>query len=420
MKVNNAVIAVLAVVIVVAAGAAVIIMKPSSEIDTGDHIDVVGNEIKKLDEVNSIACVGQNSLRICTYLGVTDKVSMIDWNDSYHYVKTYMYAASADIQGLPHTSANCKITADDARVLIDEVKPDVIIMGKTTCYDGATNEVQSLYKAGLNIVVIDDYLFEYIDTKTFELEDNFVDMVRDVAYAVNASERGDEFINGMKGIINDIRSLVDGKDCGKTAYIGCVSYNGSHPLDKSIWSYAPFALAGVKSILPEGKYSENGNVSVQTYSIADLTKWSDENTVIFLDANGFTKIKEESSKQLVQIWADNECYMVGPYVGTGMNYENGLVNAYQIIHYMYGDSVLDKDGMDKKIDNVYDVFYGTHISQRHVCAQDSDWDGISDYPPLPDGTRIYDDFNFVISKLRGISIYGEVDLLADGTVKYLG
>ncbi|MGN0099084.1 MAG: ABC transporter substrate-binding protein, partial [Candidatus Methanomethylophilaceae archaeon] len=409
----NAIIAVLAVVIVVAAGAAVVLMKPSSEIDTGDHIDAIGNEIKKLDEVNSIACVGQNSLRICSYLGVVDKVKMVDSSDIKNYMQTYLYAIHNDIKSLPSSSANCSITPDDAKKLIDEIRPDVIIMGKTTCYDTATNEAKSLMQAGLNVVVIDDYLFEFVDTKTFEIEAGFVDMIKDVAYAVNANERGEELLNGIEGIIKDIRSLVDGKDSGKTGYIGCILYNGKHPLDKSIWSYSPFALAGLKSILPEGKYSENGNVSVETYSIADLTKWSDENTVIFLDALGFDKRTEKSSMDLIQIWKDNQCFTLSTYVGVGMNYDNGFVNAYQVIHYIYGDSVLSESEMDKKIDAVYDVFFGTHISQRDSPIS------TRNIEPMPDGSRIYDDIIFVINKVNGANL-GEYDLKEDGTVEYLG
>ena len=410
-KKSIAIIAVAAVILVVASSAAVIVLSNnnSAPLESGDHLDAAGNEIKKLDKVESIACVGANTLRIVSYLGATEKVKIVSSSVVTGYTMPFMYAASDDVKNMKTFHGGGTFDSTDVAYMIDDLKIDVLFLAQSR-YDAQPNEVKSLVDAGVSVVVMDSTTYEFVNPETLKLDSTFTNVIYDFAYAINEEKRANDFINGANDLISEIHGLTAGKT-PKSAYVGCISFDGNHPLDTSIWSYVPFLIAGVNNVLPKGIISGNQTVSVQAYTAADLDKWTDENTIIFVDAGGYSQLNEAISKGLVQLWQDNKAYILPPFVASGMNFENGFVGACEVIRYVYGDEVLNETQFKELLDKVYDVFHETHISARHVAAYGVD--------PQPEGTHIYDDYAYVLKNKNGVPIYGELDFKSDGTVEIL-
>ena len=92
-----------------------------------------------------------------------------------------------------------------------------------------------------------------------------------------------------------------------------------------------------------------------------------------------------------------------------MNYDTIFVDAYQIMRYAYGDSVLTETQFEEKVNKVYDLFYKTHLSNRNISEFKS-------YTvPLPsEGTTIFEDMSKFHEVARGNPIYGDVSIGSDG------
>ena len=187
---SKAIIAIVAVVIVVAAGAGAIMVMNGSGKSSGNNEDFAGYEVKTVDNLdNGIVAVGQDSFRWVTYFGLSNKCVMVDMNDKTNYLgKSFMYvgktnalnnASSISGKSLQFTSANCSVTDEDVKTIID-LNPSVVVVPAGFETDNK-KQMDALRAAELHIVHI-GYIYTFLDPETFEIT-AAVEKPLDILYA---------------------------------------------------------------------------------------------------------------------------------------------------------------------------------------------------------------------------------------------
>ncbi len=428
MQNKNAVVAVAVVAILLVAGVSAYILARDDGGSTipSEVTDFAGQEVVRADNLdNGVVAVGQDSFRWATYFGVADKCVMVDRNDMNNFLgKTFMYYGRAlvDIEGgnsatlsdddaarKYFTHTNCGITADDARTII-ELKPSLVIV-PAEFYTEHRNEMAAIESQGINTVAI-GYIYTFLDQKTFNITEDLEHNINVLAKALGLEKRGDQLKSAFKMIVDDLRTISSKVTEKRTAYVGSVSYGGAHGIASSLQYFLPFELAGVTNII--GGPAEYNDSDVREYQAATIGKAIKEDTILFVDASGFANNADNTSQGLIKLFQGHDAYILAPYIWTGINYENVFVAAYQVIRCAYGDSLLTEADFKEKVNNVYDLFFGTHESNRNIAQIANNYN-----LPLPEkGTTIFEDMNqmYLNHPTRGNPIYGEITVNADGTM----
>ena len=422
---NLMIIAVVAIVIVVAAAAFVLLNNGSGDNKFDYETDFAGKPIEIADNLDDgIVAVGQDSFRWMTYFGLANKCVMIDMNDMTNYLgKSFMYNGRAvvDIEGGDSaklsaddparaffTHTNCGITDDDVKTIIN-LKPSMVVIPEGFYSDYPT-QTAAIEKAGIKTLAI-GYIYTFLKEDSFEITDDLKKQIGIISQALKQTKRGNELIDAFKYLTDDLSSLRSKITSEKTGYVGALAYNGAHGLDSSMPYYMPMALAGVKNILSDKMdYSGSG---VKTYNAADIAKNMKSDTILFVDASGYFQNTTNDSKGVAKLFQGHDAYIVADYIWTGVNYDTIFIDAYQILNYVYGSSVLSDTALKEKMNKVYDLFYGVHTSNRNI-SEFSKWTA-----PLPTaGTTIFDDMSDFHEVVRGNPCYGTISIDADGNLSW--
>jgi len=97
-----------------------------------------------------------------------------------------------------------------------------------------------------------------------------------------------------------------------------------------------------------------------------------------------------------------------PYIWTGMNFENVLISAYQVLKDAHG--LLTEEQFEQKVNAVYDAFLGSHMSNRDITA--------TNVPAPSEPTSIYMDMNNMYMVRRANPVYGEIFISEEGTMTF--
>lgn len=427
MQVQKSIAAIIIVAVIVVAGVGVYFFTSGSDNDEPNtaNTDFVGQEIVPVENLdNGIVAIGQDSFRWMTYFGLADKCVMVDQNDMTNYLgKTFMYVgrAQVDIDGADSakltgddparkyfTHSNCAITSDDVKTII-ELKPSIVVV-PVGFYTDYRNEMAAIEKAGINTLAI-GYIYTFLDSKTFAITDDLNRQIDVLSKALGEEKRGNELKAAFEEIVNDLKSISGKVTEKKTAYIGSVSYNGAHGINSSLSYYLPFELANVKNII--GGSADYDGSGVKEYSASTIKNGIKEDTILFVDASGYSANNDNTSQGILKMFEGHDAYLIAPYIWTGINYESVFIDAYQILRYAYSDSVITESQMNEKINHVYDLFFGTHESNRNISE-------FSKYTvPLPEeGTTIFEDMNSMYLVAKKNPIYGEITIDSNGNMNY--
>ncbi|MBR7153522.1 MAG: ABC transporter substrate-binding protein [Candidatus Methanomethylophilaceae archaeon] len=412
---------VLGIAVVAVACAGFLIMNDSGD-DSGDF---AGREIVPVENFDDgIVAVGQDSFRWVTYFGLADKCVMVDQNDMTNYLgKSFMYVgrAQVDIEGGDSaklssgdaarkyfTHTNCGITTDDVRTIL-ELKPSIMVVPEAF-YNDYRNEMEQIEAGGINTVAI-GYIYTFLERDGLGITDDLERQIDVLATAFGMEERGEQLKSAFSTLVEDCLSLTSGITDKRSAYIGSLAYNGAHGIDSSIPYYIPFELAGLENIL-SGKVDYSGS-GVKTYKASDIGSNIEDDTILFVDASGYSQNNTNDAKGILRMFQGKDAYLVAPYIWTGINYDTIFVIAYQMMNQAYGDDVLSDSELEDRIDNVYNLFYGTPYSNRNISA-------INNYiAPLPgENTSIFDDMNSLYLVAKGNPISGTVSIDSDGNLSY--
>jgi len=341
---------------------------------------------------------------------------MIDINDKTNFMgKTFMYYGrtladvdESDANDFSHT--NCGITTDDVANIL-AAQPSIVVVPEGF-YTDYPNEYKSLVDGDLNVLSI-GYIYTFLEPGTFKIVDDLQAQINLISKALNMEERGQEIIDSINFYVNDIRTIAAQSAQNKSAYIGALAYNGAHGPDSSIAYYMPFALAGVKNIM-SGEDMDMDGSGVSTYSATKIKEGiqaaeaDGSEVLLFLDGTGLYMCTDNTAKGILQLFEGHEAYVAFPYIWTGINYENILISAYQILKDAYG--LLNETEFEAKVNAVLDDFLGSHMSNR-----DMDASGVA-APTV--STTIYDDMNNVYVGKRGNPVHGEIVINSDGTFTF--
>lgn len=371
-----------------------------------------------------IVAVGQDSFRWMTYFGLADKCVMVDQNDMTNYLgKTFMYVgrAQVDIDGgnsaklsdadaarKYFTHSNCAITTEDVKTII-ELKPSIVVV-PAKFYTDYRNEMAAIENSGINTIAIGE-IYTFLDSKTFMITDDLEKQIDVLSKALGQEKRGNELKEAFKEIVNDLKSFSGKVTEKKSAYIGSVSYDGAHGINSSLSYYLPFELANVTNII--GGSADYEGSGVKEYSAATIKNGIKEDTILFVDASGYSFNTDNTSQGIIKMFEGHDAYLIAPYIWTGINYESVFIDAYQILRYAYGDSVITESQMNEKINHVYDLFFGTHESNRNISEFKS---YTVDLPE--NGTSIFEDMNSMYLVAKKNPIFGEISIDSSGKMSY--
>ena len=406
---RNVVIAVAVVAIIAIAGAAIVITGGNGGNDSGIEKDFAGMEIVPVDNLdNGIVAVGQDSFRWVTYFGLADECVMVDMNDKTNYMgKSFMYVGKAQAltahPDLKFTTTNCGVTPQDVKTII-ELDPSIVVV-PADFEINYLQEMDALRAAGLNIFHI-GYIYTFLEEGSFDMTDKLVMQIDTMSKVFNMEDRGQELKNLINSTVSDILSIRDKITDVRTGYIGALAYNGAHGIDSSINYYMPFALAGVENIMEDAITGVNEDSKVGTFSATAIKERIQDDTILFLDATGIYTCTDNTSLGIMELFAGHEAYVACPYIWTGMNYENVLVGAYQILHDAYG--LLTDEELQKKIDAVYEGFLGSSDSLRNETA--------SSIAPSETTVSVYEDMNNLYEGRRHNPIHGAISVDGKGIV----
>ncbi|MBQ7702315.1 MAG: hypothetical protein IJT54_07945 [Candidatus Methanomethylophilaceae archaeon] len=377
-----------------------------------DLKDFAGYDVTTVSDFsNGIVAIGQDTFRWVTYFGFADKCVMVDLNDTSNYMaKAFMYvgktqALNANPGGLANGKSNCAITDEDVGTIID-LNPAVVVvpMGFETEYK---KQMDALRSANLHIVHI-GYIYSFLKPQTFEITDDLDKQINVLAKTFGDYTRGQEIREAFNDIVKDIRSIASAVTQKKTGYVGCLAYNGAHGADSSAPYFIPFELANITNILANEQTTEESGVDV--FSADKINGLMSEDTVLFLDATGIFKVAgDNTSVGILKLFSGHEAYISYPYIWTGINYEDVLICAYQMLHDAYG--LLSDDELQEKVKAVHEAFLGTDISNRiEIVSKKVD--------PPAENTTIYDDMSQVYSIVRGNATHGSITVNDDGTLVF--
>ena len=378
--------------------------------------DFSGYEVRAVNDLSrGIVAVGQDSFRWVTYFGLADKCVMVDMNDKTNYLgKAFMYQGKAQAlngakpisgQDLAFTTANCSVTDEDVKTILD-LNPSVVVVPEGFESD-CKKQMDALRAGGLHIVHI-GYIYTFLDANTFKITESVEKQLDILAKTFNAQKRADEIRSAFKTTVDDIRSIASRVTTKKTGYIGCLAYNGAHGADSSIPYFMPFALANVTNIM-SGDTMDYVDSGVKVYSADVISQKMSSDTILFLDATGIYKTDDNTSIGILKLFAGHEAYIAYPYIWTGINYENVLACAYQILHDAYG--LLTDAELENKINDLNKKFLGSQTSNRSELT--------SKNVPLPDGDSIYDDMSAVFEAFRGNATHGRISISDDGAISFI-
>jgi len=413
------------IVIIIAAVGAFLILGGGSQ----DHekefdyeTDFAGKPIEVVDDLdNGIVAVGQDTFRWMTYFKLADRCVMVDQNDMTNYLgKAFMYVgrSQVDIEGgnsatltaddparAFFTHTNCGITDADVRTIIS-LDPSIVII-PAGFYNDYPTQMAAIEKAGIKTLAL-GYIYTFLEKDTFNTAEDLIKQIGIISQALKQTERGNELIDAIEYLTEDLAGLRAKITDRASGYVGAIAYNGAHGLDSSIPYYMPMALAGVDNILTDTMdYSGSG---VKTYNAADIARNMESDTVLFVDASGFYQNTTNESKGIAKIFQGHDAYIVADYIWTGINYDTIFIDAYQIINYVY-DGILSDSELLEKIDKVYDLFYGQHVSNRDISV-------FNKYTvDLPEaGTSIFEDMSAFHVVVRGNPVHGEVSIDPEGNL----
>lgn len=427
MQVQKSIVAIIIVAVIIVAGVGVYFFTSASDDDETNtvNIDFAGQEIVPVSNLDGgIVAVGQDSFRWMIYFGLADKCVMVDQNDMTNYLgKTFMYVgrAQVDIDGGDSaklsdadaarkyfTHSNCAITTEDVKTII-ELKPSIVVV-PAKFYTEYRNEMAAIESSGINTIAIGE-IYTFLDSKTFMITDDLEKQIDVLSKALGQEKRGKELKEAFKEIVNDLKSFSGKVTEKKSAYIGSVSYNGAHGINSSLSYYLPFELANVTNIIG-GSVNYEGS-GVKEYSAATIKNGIKEDTILFVDASGYSSNTDNTSQGIIKMFEGHDAYLIAPYIWTGINYESVFIDAYQILRYAYGDSVITESQMNEKIKHVYDLFFGTHESNRNISEFKS---YTVDLPE--NGTSIFEDMNSMYLVAKKNPIFGEISIDSSGKMSY--
>ncbi len=332
-------------------------------IDNGDGTitltDAAGREVIVPDNPSRIAVSGSGSSRYFAWLGVTDRMVAVDYQDSSLLIRNgetrpYMIA-HPEIKNL--TVLGASKGAVDAEKLMSAT-PDILFMaGVSDISIQNANEITE--KTGIPVILF--YSGDYV-TNTDKVENS----LRIIGKVLHVETRAEEIINYFKDIRSDLESRVAGIsiDNKPTIYVGGVSYNGAHGITGSDPTYYAFTVLDANNVA--SGLTTTASTGYAEVSKEQILSWNPE--IIIIDLNtmeaagggAIYELQTDPSYQELDAVKTGEIYAVNPHTSMGTNHETSMANAYYIGKLLYPEQFADIDP-EKMADEIYSFMDGAPV-----------------------------------------------------------
>jgi len=179
-------------------------------------------------------------------------------------------------------------------------------------------------------------------------------------------ERAAALVGFIDGLEQDLRQRSIGQGDRPTVYVGAIGYRGKHGITSTEASYAPLTWINGHNVADV--ISQPGHVFIDQEK---LLLWNPD--VIFLDAGGMDKVREDYQKnpafyEMLKAVKAGRVWVMPPYNYYHTNIETALANAYFLGKILTPSAFADIDP-GTKADAIFEFFDGVkaygHLQQAH-------------------------------------------------------
>ena len=308
---------------------------------------------------SKIAVSGSGSSRYFGWLGATDKMVAIDFQDSNLLkrraeTRPYMLA-NPQIKDLQVLGASKGVVDPE---LLMKANPEVVFMSSVS--DNAVQTANELTeKTGIPVVLF--YSGDYV-MNTARVEDS----LRTIAKVLHKEQRAEDVIKYFADTRADLEARAAKADGTEkpTVYVGGVSHSGAHGFVGTDPTFYPFVTLSANNVAA-GVSSTTGTGYAET-SKEQVIAWDPE--IIFIDLNtmeaagggGIYELQTDPSYRELTAVKTGKIYALNPHTSMGTNHETSMANAYFVGKILYPDLFADIDP-EAKADEIYTFVDGAPV-----------------------------------------------------------
>ena len=318
--------------------------------------DTLGRTVTVPHNPSRIAAIGAGTLRQLTYLQATDKVvGAEDTERKYDQGKHTMPYRSAhpELGVLPRIGpggSNVGFKKPEYELLL-AVRPQVIFM--TNMDVPLADEVQATL--GIPVVILNYGQATGIDSALY-------DSLRVAGKVLQREKRAEEVIAYIQAAEQDLRRRVKGAS-PKTAYVGAVSFHGSHGINGTAKHFFPFEWLGVRNAVKDLNEKGQGNHGHIKLDKEALLRLNPE--IIFVDAGGLPLVQEDYRKnpqfyQALSAVQKQQVYRLLPFNFYTVNVDTAIADAYAVGKVLYPQQFADIN-LPRKADEIYTFMVGKPV-----------------------------------------------------------
>lgn len=311
--------------------------------------DSAGRQITVPDTVRSVIALKSGTMRLLSYMKVTDLVSHIEGSEQRRNV-LYLFA-NPHLRDLPVIGAGNNYDTE----LLTVAAPDLILA--TFMSPAEADRLQRLTRRPVMLIEYGD-----LGDRRGKLYET-LDLLGEVFHR---KERADTLKNYIDTTLEECsrRSALSPQK-PVSAYVGGVAYNGAHGLNSTEPDYLPFTILGIRNVA-EG-LSLRGGSDVPGHEVVfidpeQIIEWDPD--IMFLDAAGRQiwerELEAPSVFSMLRAVRSGEAYTVLPYNWNSTNYENLLCNMWYIGSVLMPSAFNDTD-IESRCREVLSLFYGVDI-----------------------------------------------------------
>ena len=373
-------------IIVVGVGVGAYILTDSGDNDSGDSdtepqpgqetrkfvTDAVGRQVPIPDSLDDgIITVGTaGPLRYLSLFDVYDDVIEVDFGDANPNKNGRGFSYAYDYTVKPNHGKQ-DLTNELVEHIAD-MHPSLVVMQESV-YMNNTNLAEILAKAVTVLVTPGQNMVDFINYDDYTICDTYVESITMVGQILKKEDRAKEHLQDVQNIIDDIRKYVrPGTDPGST-YVAGLTIHGSNVWTTTFPDYMPLRLTGGNNAYTgpadkEGRATLNVEDAMGCILKYENGKYTNLCDRVIIDPSSSDKVMEpQTQKMLEGLYKINndgnpdndiDMFVTYPIVWCYINYDCVLAGSYYLCELQYG--TLTHDEVVKKVQNVFETFYGNH------------------------------------------------------------
>ena len=294
--------------------------------------DMFGRKVIIPEKVERIAGVGPGALRLLVYMGLSDRISGVE-DFEFTSGAPYMIAQS----GLTEMPSIGSRGGDSELLTLNN--PDVIFMSFMSVTDA--DELQE--KTGIPVIRLQSGNLR-------NARDTLYRALSLIAEVTGKHERKDSLKAFIENEIKELSKLTNENAKEFDAYIGGVSYRGSHGIASTQAFFAPFSLLNVSNVATSLVEQEPVNPTGLYVDVEQIITWDPD--FLFLDAAGMKQIKpdiapETPLRYILSAFSNENVYTLMPHNYYATNFETVLLNSWFVGKKMFPDTFEEVDFRQK-------------------------------------------------------------------------